>query len=145
MIIIVDNTFWAGLIVRWYLTDKPEDCGEMVQPDVSASREGVMVGTFLHRVEGSVLDHAKGLHATLAEGRDEDLKQIRLAIPTHARVPGGVPVAVGGHSAFIPDRGPNYHECAHCPDAAAMSQAALDQHVRLRHLGTATNRPGGDS
>ncbi len=103
-IVIVDDTDWAGLVVRWYLTDKPEDCGEMIQPDLTASREGVTIGTFLHRVEGPLLHHAKGLHATLSEGREEDLKQIRLAIPTHRRVPWGPPVAVGGEEATVVTR-----------------------------------------
>ena len=95
VIIFVDQTPWAGPVVRWYLTDKPENCSPEVQPDLSASREGVLVGTYLHRVEGALLDHAKGLHTVLAKERDEDAEWIRLAIPTHVRVPGGLPVAVG--------------------------------------------------
>ncbi len=34
------------------------------------------------------------------------------------------------------DRGPNYRECPHCSEGAAMSQAALDQHIRQRHADT---------
>ena len=102
MIVIVDNTAWVGLVVRWSLTDRPEACSELIQPDLSASREGVMVGAFLHRVEGPLLDDAKRLHLALAEGDPGELQRIRSAVPTHVRVRGGgAPVPVG--AGRVPD------------------------------------------
>jgi hypothetical protein len=42
-------------------------------------------------------------------------------------------------------RGPNYRECPRCPDGAAMSQPALDEHIRQAHPGTARSlTSGGD-
>lgn len=40
-------------------------------------------------------------------------------------------------------RGPNYRECPHCP-GAAMSDAALDEHIKRVHPDTGSN-PGGGS
>lgn len=67
MIVTVTPTIMDGTVVRWYATENPEGLGE---PQVSVSRNGVLVSGYLHEVPEAVLAQAQELHRRWRRDRD---------------------------------------------------------------------------
>jgi hypothetical protein len=105
MICTVTPTIMDGTVVRWFFAGDPMADNPAVQPAVSASRNGVMIGIFLHQVPPAVLAQANEAFEILRDGGPRELVQ---AMATHRRtkVFGGdlVPIerccdqyGIGGH------------------------------------------------
>jgi hypothetical protein len=67
MIVTVTPTVMDGTVVRWYAGDNPDSIGS---PQVSVSRNGVLVNGYLHEVPEGVLDQAKQLYEGWRINRD---------------------------------------------------------------------------
>jgi len=81
MIVTVSPTIMDGTVVRWYPDTTPLDAILSVEPIVSASRNGVLIGTYLHHVPQDVLALAQNVYANLR--RDHNAPVQHLA--THRR------------------------------------------------------------
>lgn len=81
MICTVTPTVMSGTVVRWYYPGtESEEPG--TQAPVSASRDGVMVGIFLHEVPEEVLAKANEVFEIL---RDNGPRELVQDLATHRR------------------------------------------------------------
>jgi hypothetical protein len=78
VIVTVTNTVMDGLVVRWYRSESAERRGVEF---MSASRNGVMVGCYLHEVHSDLLAAAKAAYRDLSHGIETDVR----ALATHKR------------------------------------------------------------
>lgn len=80
MIVTVTPTVIDGTVVRWYFVEVDAEISG-VDPDISASRNGVRIGTFLHLVPADVLATAQQAHETLNADHHANLRHLA----THRR------------------------------------------------------------
>lgn len=78
MIVTVTPTVMSGRVVRWHLSEIAE---EMNEPQVSASRDGVLVHGYLHMVQPEILTAATAAYEALSRDSGVDLEHLA----THRR------------------------------------------------------------
>lgn len=76
MIVTVTPTVMDGTVVRWYHDADRLDDLDAIRPMLSASRNGVMVGTYLHQVPTVLLAAAQDAYETLRRDRGADLRHL---------------------------------------------------------------------
>lgn len=76
MIVTVTPTIMDGQVVRWYRDSLALDDILSAEPVVSASRNGVLIGGYLHQVPADVLALAQDVHANLARDRNAPVQQL---------------------------------------------------------------------
>ncbi|TDC30086.1 hypothetical protein E1211_24895 [Micromonospora sp. 15K316] len=81
MIITVTPTIGDGTVVRWYPADTHTDLIPATMPAVSASRNGVLVNTYLHAVPEEVMTAAHEVWEQLRRDHDADVT----ALATHRK------------------------------------------------------------
>lgn len=73
MICVVTPTIMDGTVVRWYFPDDSEAGHPGIEPALSASRNGVRVGTFLHLIPDELKARATRAYLLLSQDSDTDL------------------------------------------------------------------------
>lgn len=72
VIVTVTPTLGDGTVVRWYETEA-DAANNAIQPLVSASRNGVLVSTYLHVVPTEVMEAAQTVYVNLRRDPDTDM------------------------------------------------------------------------
>lgn len=78
MIVLVTSTIQSGTVVRWYLD---EGAVETHAQAMSASREGVVISTYLHLIPDAALKAANEAYFALSADSDADVGHLA----THRR------------------------------------------------------------
>ncbi|WP_030487281.1 hypothetical protein [Micromonospora chokoriensis] len=81
MIVTVTPTIGDGTVVRWYYDADALADLHGIEPMVSASRNGVRIGTYLHCVPDEIMTTAQDAYEQLRRDSDADLKHLA----THTR------------------------------------------------------------
>lgn len=81
MIVTVTPTIMDGTVVRWYYDETPLAELSSHQPQVSASRHGVLVHAYLHTLPDGLLTLAQDVCRQLQRDRDADVRHLA----THRR------------------------------------------------------------
>lgn len=76
MIVTVTPTIMDGTVVRWHYDETPLAELSSHQPQVSASRNGVLVHGYLHTIPAEVLATAKDVCAQLKRDRRADVQHL---------------------------------------------------------------------
>ncbi|MGX4657087.1 hypothetical protein ACWCHM_26060 [Micromonospora sp. SCSIO 07396] len=80
MIVTVTPTLMDGTVVRWHWGESDAN-NPGIEPIVSASRNGVRVGVYLHQVPADVMAAAQQAYDALSRDHHADLKHLA----THRR------------------------------------------------------------
>lgn len=68
MVVTSTPTISNGTVLKWWLAQGARTGEPGVQPEMSASRHGVLVNTYLHIIPAAALDQAHEAHRLLAAG-----------------------------------------------------------------------------
>ncbi|MEU2699565.1 hypothetical protein [Micromonospora aurantiaca (nom. illeg.)] len=81
MIVTVTHTLMDGTVVRWYPDSTTLDQLPAAKPQLSASRNGVLIGGYLHQVPADVLALAQNVHTNLHHDHNAPVQHLA----THRR------------------------------------------------------------